>query len=367
MATLHEQMLALTYMPMSFSLWIGAGTTIQLARSGGLIVPNWNDLATQMEGTADITPALNANLPDRLENCHAAIGEAEFQKFLREKILERTYDAIEKAAETHNSKSEWCPKEIRQIAKLGTLANPIVSFNIEHMTSYAIARPGGPCSMRCFRTADGPKFGRGSFGNRPYKQFTRIVYHPHGLLDVAGTCVMTSSQYRSMNGTLALQMAIHAAFDSFLIIVGMSLEDEYLRSQLETYSEHIMIIWFSGKIENPIVRAWADKMVSGKKMQLVDVPSWAEFWQTVDTLFPDPNEQELYSAWHSMVYEACYRRSTAARIADVPGGDKAFGDVLNRFMRGSGESTTPPRKPDEADALFKRLIRPAQEALNIKP
>src|SRR5206468_1707422 len=82
-------------------------------------------------------------------------------------------------------------------------------------------------------------------GSLDGKRFRRAVYHPHGALETSGVCVLAESEYKSMHGTLALELATHAAFASRLVIIGMSLEDGYLRSQLERFMPQLSgVVWF---------------------------------------------------------------------------------------------------------------------------
>ncbi len=49
---------------------------------------------------------------------------------------------------------------------------------------------------------------------------------------------------------LAYQLSIHAAFQSNLVIIGMSLQDKYLRRQLAKFRQQIRkILWFMTKDE----------------------------------------------------------------------------------------------------------------------
>jgi hypothetical protein len=108
-------------------------------------------------------------------------------------------------------KTDIIPHAVRQIARLGTLPNPIVNFNLELWTSWTIAGGGhGPFVVRSFIPADakGPIDTRYHYGPIQ-KQFARSVYHPYGAIEASGRTVLTSTDYRRLNGTLAFQIAVH--------------------------------------------------------------------------------------------------------------------------------------------------------------
>jgi hypothetical protein len=118
---------------------------------------------------------------------------------------------------------------------LAQFANPIVSFNVEPLSSVLPARPAAPIRLVPYSNDRPSEF----TWREPFGKFQRLVYHPHGL--IITDPVMTESDYHSKNGTLAFGLAIHLAFGNNLAIVGMSLDDEFLRKQIEDSRRQIKI------------------------------------------------------------------------------------------------------------------------------
>jgi len=124
----------------------------------------------------------------------------------------------------------FCAWASRAVAALGQLANPIVSFNIEPvLVLFMLARrPGGAPEAPLGSAASGDSEVRVAGRVR---SLSRIVYHPHGL--ATGGSVMTERQYKANEQSLAFTLAINVAFANTLLIVGMSLNDDYLRQHIE--------------------------------------------------------------------------------------------------------------------------------------
>jgi hypothetical protein len=188
---------------------------------------------------------------------------------------------------------------------LGARANPIVNFNIEVITSYLL---GGaePHAIKCFIPpvpgAAHVLSGHGQYTLSPSRH-NRAIYHPHGAVAVGGICVMTASEYRAMRGTLALQLAVHAAFRSPLAIVGMSLDDEYLREQLAEFRDQIdEVFWF--RTMDSAVSDQLEHWCIVNRVCVVDVKTWPAFWDQVDLMLPAPPEEGLTSNWLNVVSEA---------------------------------------------------------------
>ena len=120
------------------------------------------------------------------------------------------------------------------------------------------------------------------------------MYHPHGLSTV--DCIMTLEEYKTLNGTLALQLAAHAAFGNNLAIVGMSLQDEYLRKQISEFRNQInSIVWFNSQFGD--LEAWA----MCNRIDMVPVRR-SEFWEQWNTR--DVPKDGLMIAWYRVVHEA---------------------------------------------------------------
>jgi hypothetical protein len=214
-------------------------------------------------------------------------------------------DAIVAFAESHVDRDDLIPVQVRQIATLGLLANPIVNFNIELWTSWLIAGTGGPCVFRIFMSDEARL--RGEIVHRygpVQKSFARSVYHPHGSGEVSGRCVLTLSDYRRLGGTLAFQLAVHQAFQTNLAIVGMSLDDLYLREQITAFRDQIgNVIWFTDR--DPRADSALHRWLWVNDVYVISVAAdWTDFWSGVERNLPQPNETELRSQWFFVVNSA---------------------------------------------------------------
>lgn len=295
--------------PDGYTLWVGAGVSLHATTGAGQRPLLWSALTNHLEQKAAVAPPKTASFPDRLDVCLSRLGRFPFQKILRESVLIPCAEGI---IETAIASPKIVPQQIQQIAKLGWFANPIVNFNVEHFTSFLLAAPAGPFAARTFqprvigavRDAFRIEFPDQSDG------FRRIIYHPHGTLQSGGICVMTSSEYRSMRGTLALQLAAHAAFGRVLVIVGMSLADTYLRKQLTNFREQVMdIVWFASPpdLKSKAIGSWAWK----NNVRIVEVLDWHDFWASIDKYFhPSWTDLQLMCAWHNTIVNALIMQET---------------------------------------------------------
>lgn len=297
----------------NYCLWVGAGVTTQLASASEGPLLGWETLVTELEHAIEAPPhPEGSEYPDRLDFCLRRLGRLEFQRLVKVSIYDALVDRIVKAAKSHNKLADPIPFQIEQIARLGMLANPIVNFNIEALTSEALA---GPHCLRCFQAPTMPDLplridrrrASSMFPEGP--QHVRNVYHPHGAIDITGLCVLTASEYQAHQGTLAYQIAVHQAFDSDLVIVGMSLDDYYLREQLGAFRGQIRkIIWFTDRqIEpNSNLHYW----IWRHEVSVIPV-NWSVFWETVGQILPAPNKQEIAWRWISICMNASYATTPA--------------------------------------------------------
>jgi hypothetical protein len=188
----------------------------------------------------------------------------------------------------------FIPNEDRQVAALGQLANPIVNFNIEPLSSILIARPAAPVRVLPYVHPEKKKI---LATREMHDRFQRIAYHPHGL--ITGTCVMTKSQYAEQNQTLAFTLAVQSAFGNNLAIVGMSLQDEYLREQLERFRLQLKrIVWFDSQFDPTLLR-WAQ--VNNVNAVLIN---WHAFWDDWAKLDIQVDEPGICAAWYRVLEEA---------------------------------------------------------------
>lgn len=301
-----------------FALWAGAGVSRWISEAEGQPgVPFWRDLADILEAKADLRQlcanASQLSFPQRLERVHRALGFVKFQAALRETILGRLANSILVASSKLSSQGLLpIPARARQLAKLGYLANPIVDFNVETLTSLALACAGGPTSVKAFEHPSPTELDafwcpRRNYPERASETFSRHVYHPHGAIEISGICVITETEYRSQEATLAFELATHSAFMSNLAIVGMSLDDTYLRRQLSKFRQQVRrIFWFTNlagsqkKTNGEEIVVWA----AWAGVEVVDVGSWPGFWDAVDAHLPAPNDLALLDAWKFVCDEA---------------------------------------------------------------
>ena len=304
-----------------YCLWIGAGVGTYIGAAADTAVPGWGVVVDHLEAAAGLKPppGTESKFTDRIERCLRALRRVEFQRALRGEIVRPLAEAIVKLANEHVSKTPCLPDPVRRLAHLGSLANPIVNFNVETTTSRLIADPSGHSNIRCFvpSVPGASTLNRGS--PPPTWVFRRNVYHPHGAVDDSGISVMASSDYETMPGTLSLQLAVHNAFENKLAIVGMSLDDLYLREQIRSFRRQIdTIYWFVNADTAAKNEAWAWE----NNVTLVEQP-WSLFWNRVEEALPGPiQEERLYQTWLIMVLEAFHElfgrshtdRSTAIRL-----------------------------------------------------
>lgn len=252
-----------------YCLWIGAGLTQQIApqknstwNPQGIRVPGWEDLTKLLEEevrkarTCGLPKPNSQSFPDRLQVCYNELGAPTFNKILRKMYYTNLCVALLKEAEhlTSNQSSSTTdadssnlltlPLNLRQVAALGQLANPVVSFNIESLSSFMLARPLGPAQIIPYVDREQARL---VIANREISdEFARIIYHQHGLC--TGDSIMTKSQYDQEALTLAYQLATHAAFGNNLLIVGKSMDGEYMFPQIKKHRKEIKeIVWFVSK------------------------------------------------------------------------------------------------------------------------
>src|SRR4029078_3895706 len=93
-------------------------------------------------------------------------------------------------------------------------------------------------------------------------------------------------------------LAVHASFGNSLAIVGMSLDDEYLRDHLQRYRASIGPIYWFNSHSPPELSAWAE--AHGVTTVQVD---WGEFWaQWRETVKLE--SCDLAAAWYLAISEA---------------------------------------------------------------
>ena len=80
----------------------------------------------------------------------------------------------------------------------------------------------------------------------------------------------------------------------------MSLEDRYLRDQLENFRSQIKsVTWFTNLPLSNEIAQWSYRT----NIDVVDV-KWPEFWDAVIKKLPSPSDYDLTMGWLSLVIEA---------------------------------------------------------------
>lgn len=288
-----------------YCLWVGAGVSIHLGgrnESGENRVPGWDDLVKRLGGSPN-----TYDFPKELSVVKSRHGRTRFQQLLREQIIVSIRESIIDSARKWNTPENCVPTVARQIAQLGVPANPIVNFNIESVTSTILAFPGGPYTLKFHEPSNSSRVAGVRFeGGRAYPYgFHRHVHHPHGIITHSGDCVLTAEDYDDLKDTLAFQLALHVSFQSHVMIVGMSLNDVYLRDQIAKYRRHLReVLWFrdSDVIEDQVMSQWVER----NNISVVDVGAWPNFWETIHRELPKPDELQLLEMWRAVLIEAVF-------------------------------------------------------------
>lgn len=345
-------------------LWIGAGVAKYLARSGDSDIPLWSEFTQQLETQAKLSPPPGLSYAQRLEACHRELGFKQFQREVRGRVHRSLCLAVSHLADLcvgHESAKDplaFIPYPVQLMARLGCSASPLVSFNVESLTSVLVAGLGKSFALRPY-VPPLPQYPNRwhSSGSHRAGEPARIIYHPHGLINMSGLCVLTAADYRSQEATLAFQLAIHAAFQSDLYIVGMSLEDAYLREHLAAFRSQIKrIYWFTDRDvtkEESLTRwCWTTRL------DVVRVcPDWSDFWEAIAMHAPAidaSNVRTLGSRW-SVVSEEAYdelvwggRHVSQRNNFGDPELDSAIGEHNRFFAEIYGEQASSAEDPGPA-------------------
>jgi hypothetical protein len=314
-----------------YCLWVGAGLSVQLAARKAR-VPMWAELVDELETMASLKVKDGGDMPARLEVCLEAVGEAAFRSFLRRRYYTELSTAILQLASEALCTNDPLPKHLKSLAALGQLANPIVSFNIEPLSTVMLSRPAGPVRVVFQQSASSPAV----TWREPSGSYARLAYHPHGL--ATADSVMTASQYARNEQSLAFQLAVHAAFANDLAIVGMSLDDEHLRKQITQYRSGIKAIyWFNSSFTHADLN-WAQ----AAGIRLVEAP-WPSFWDLWSRVPVACSDDQLLRAWHFVVDEA---------TTELEGG--ALGSLHRSLLRSRGAKSAPAQLESIAKKLAQR-------------
>ena len=296
---------ALRSLSNGYCLWIGAGVTRYMGEGTEIIIPLWSDLVNVLEESYNIKRSeIDLTNQERLQKIFSSSNYYKFRKEIRKHILNTTARAIIKQAEFHK---ELIPTCITNISRLGLKADPIINFNFETFSSYALSIGGGPYEIRTYGTKETmqgvSRYGNGSFQKNTLNRFKRNIYHPNGAIDIKGLPVLTLDDYRKQRESLAYQLAAHCAFDNNLMIVGMSLEDKHLQEHLNSFRSEIRnIFWFktySSSLSNEL-----KKWIWMCNINIIEFDDWSDFWNAVSTTLPEPDLKDQIFGWMSLISQA---------------------------------------------------------------
>ena len=323
-----------------YCLWVGNGVTAYLSTIGDDTVPMWSTLVKELgeDVGININEYQNIDYPTMLKIIKREMKHKKFQQMLREKINDKLSSSIMQSVKKSLSTSNLVPIQATRLGKLGMLANPIINFNVETMTSWAIASPGGSFKMNVFNPPI-PNSTNNlyvSASKTSKDKYCRHVYHPHGAIDFYGTCVMTSDEYLSLNGTLALQVAVHSSFLNNLVIVGMSLEDDYLRKQIEIFRPYIKNIYYFTSNDEEKMNKWAHI----NDIEIIH-NEWDDFWEKIVEKLPTPPRLEILETWKTITGLAYDNFSGGKYIADLIDFCKSKGDtdqdLVDQYLLGTNQ------------------------------
>lgn len=302
MDTLDLQPSLQTLSNKGYCLWVGNGVSTYLAQMSGVTMPSWGALLSQIENDYGLRSDNNWAYPKRFELIQEKITAFEFQRALRKNIVDKLSDSILQYVKHQILSGEIsAPIEVVNLATLGCLANPIVNFNIECISSSALAGWDQSYAIKAYhQKLPNRKRIYSSSGTISRERFHRNIYHPHGSLEHYGLCVMTEKEYESLTETLGFQLAIHSAFEEFLVIVGMSLHDRYLREQIAENREYVKgVYWYSSdadSFDNETI-----KWVEENEITIIPV-EWSSFWKELKNILPAPTEFQQLFCWEQVLY-----------------------------------------------------------------
>lgn len=272
-----------------FCLWVGAGLGVQIGDVGGQTIPSWGDLVANIERACGVENDPDLDFSDRLEVVRRSVGLHQFQRQLRLQSLVPTGRALLRLAERWLAEGT-IPPLLDQLSLIGSLASSIVNFNVESLSSQMLAASSPALKLKAFHPPVAGSSGlrrHYSVARRPASGDAFLnVFHPHGAIDVGGRSIITSRDYRSLDGTLGFQVAIHQAFMDNVLILGMSLEDGYLREQIAEFRPQMRAIYWVREAGWTSHRQWAE----ANDIQTIFLPSHADHWALFSSFESDALE-----------------------------------------------------------------------------
>ncbi len=292
-----------------YCLWVGTGITQHIAQFGDTSTLSWGGLVAAMEKKASIS-VVSSEFAERLQAVYGKLPYVNVQQELRKLFLIPLSEAILKLEELRVKNPHGFKRIINPIMKLGLKANTIVNFNIESFSSILLAFTYD-YRIKSFKALRDPKERNAAtpifrhtdeYGNAENRHIREII-HPHGSLEESGTCVLKSSDYGILSSTLGFEVAIHSAFLSPLVIVGMSLQDEYLCDQLTKYRGDIHeVLWFVVEMPSDEKLKWAERNM----ITVVKFDSPKDLWECIHETSHIPKTSELLmnEGWKKVVHLA---------------------------------------------------------------
>lgn len=338
-----------------FCLWLGAGVSLQLSSGTNVKVPLWSKLVEQLESEIDLdkTSTDCLSLPERLNLVLGNLGRHDFQRRLRMMLAV----PVAKAAICHLEK--WIedgeiPQILDQLALFGALSTSVVSFNVESVSSRLVAA-ASPYALKVFHPpmegTSGFRHWQGKHDRRATGEVPLGILHPHGAVDIGGRCVMTSEEYRALNGTLGLELAVHSCFGDNILILGMSLEDEYLRRQLVMFRGQIRSIYWI-RIEGG--RDESDAWAAANGIRVMRFSNYSEIWNMFTRYRKGGPGAVMHLPWH----EPTRRGRIARRMTkEVMSFMELASDLSVETVRALSELKT--ADPDDIRMCGARLVRGA--------
>jgi hypothetical protein len=223
--------------------------------------PSWASLTSGLTIETDLPAGWRAlDYPSRLDWIASQKGHHAFRRALRRGVVEPMLTA------------EIDQQVAKDMAVIGVRAGALVSFNIEIVSTipFSIGR-GGSFVPRAYRRPEvesmlKPWTGGGVVG--------AAVFFPHGILDLEGNCVITRSEYDAHRMSLAVGTAVNLCLGGDLLILGMSLDDAYLRDAILQHRRWIRdVFWVGSRFEH---EEWA-RMANVHRVRA----SYAEIWSGI--------------------------------------------------------------------------------------
>jgi len=192
-------------------------------------------------------PERDADLPEKVGQMPCREGRGLVSRLSAGGVLHKTREGLLSQALECVERDDFVPGHLRAVAALGQLANPIVSFNIEPFSSILLARPGGPVRL----------LGSAASGDSEVRVAGRVRSLSEDRLSPARSCNRRQcddgAPIQSKRAKPRVTLAINVAFANTLLIVGMSLNDDYLRQHIEAARDDLReIYWFDSSFQRSL-------------------------------------------------------------------------------------------------------------------